>query len=80
MSPHCRFLHLFFATALAYAAHSSWAASSVVRIEPREGGWRLLRDGQPYFVKGAVVGGAGSLDVLQQAGGNSIRNPCRHAR
>ena len=73
MSPPCRFLHLFFATALAYAAHSSRAAPSVVRIEPREGGWRLLRDGQPYFVKGAVVGRGGSLDVLQQAGGNSIR-------
>jgi len=47
--------------------------SSVVRIVKQAGGWQLLRNGEPYFVKGAVVGPGGSLDVLQQAGGNSVR-------
>lgn len=49
------------------------AAPSVVRIVKQADGWRLLRNGEPYFVKGAVVGSGGSLDALQQAGGNSIR-------
>jgi hypothetical protein len=53
--------------------HSATAAPSVVRIEPQAGGWRLVRNGEPYFVKGAVVGPGGSLDALQQAGANSIR-------
>jgi hypothetical protein len=48
-------------------------APSVVRITRGDGGWRLLRNGEPYFIRGAVTGPGGSLDVLQQAGGNSIR-------
>jgi hypothetical protein len=44
-----------------------------VRIVRTENGWRLLRNGEPYFVKGAVVGPGGSLDALQKAGANSIR-------
>jgi hypothetical protein len=32
-----------------------------------------LRNGELYFIQGAVVGPGGSLDELQQAGGNSIR-------
>ena len=47
--------------------------ASVVRIIQQDGGWRLLRNGEPYFIRGAVTGPGGSLDVLQQAGGNSIR-------
>ena len=72
MSPK-HFLHILFVAALAHATPASLAAPSVVRIEKRKGGWQLMRDGQPYFVKGAVVGPGGSLDVLQQAGANSIR-------
>ena len=32
-----------------------------------------MRNGEPYFVKGAVVGPGGSLDVLKASGANSIR-------
>jgi len=39
----------------------------------KDGGFQLLRNEQPYFVKGAVVGPGGSLEVLQAAGANSIR-------
>jgi hypothetical protein len=60
-------------SALVETAYSSFAAPSIVRIEKHEGGWRLLRNGEPYFVKGAVVGPGGSLDLLRQAGANSIR-------
>ncbi|MFW2404763.1 MAG: glycoside hydrolase family 2 TIM barrel-domain containing protein [Gammaproteobacteria bacterium] len=34
-------------------------------------GWQLLRDGEPYFIRGA--GGSGSLEELAAAGANSVR-------
>jgi hypothetical protein len=52
---------------------STAGASSIVRITRQDGGGQLLRNSQPYFIRGAVVGPGGSLEVLQQAGGNSIR-------
>ena len=42
-----------------------------VRLEKVSGGYQLMRDGQPYFIKGA--GGKNNLDVLAACGGNSIR-------
>jgi Glycosyl hydrolases family 2, TIM barrel domain len=42
-----------------------------VKLEKTESGYRLLRDGKPYFIKGA--GGRSYLDVLKATGGNSIR-------
>jgi hypothetical protein len=72
MSPK-NLLHILFAAALVHAIPASLAAPSVERIEKSEGGWRLLRNSEPYFIKGAVVGPRGSLDTLQQAGANSIR-------
>ncbi len=44
---------------------------SRVQIESADGGYRLLRNGAPYFVKGA--GGSTQLKQLVTAGGNSIR-------
>ena len=46
---------------------ASQLAAGTIRIE----GDQLLRDGQPYFVKGA--GGSGPLDELALRGGNSVR-------
>lgn len=46
---------------------------SVVRIVKTGAGYQLQRNGQPYFVKGAVVGPGGSLDLLRASGANSIR-------
>ncbi len=40
-------------------------------VEHLEGGWRLMRAGQPYFVKGAA--GGHSLAELAAIGGNSTR-------
>lgn len=42
-----------------------------VTIEQKNGAFRLLRNGQPYFIKGAV--GSDYLEKLQQYEGNSIR-------
>ena len=42
-----------------------------VSIEKSAAGFRLLRDGEPYFIKGAV--GGVRLDQLAAAGGNSTR-------
>jgi Glycosyl hydrolases family 2, TIM barrel domain len=44
---------------------------SVVKLVEQNGAFRLLRNGQPYFVKGA--GGDGSRELLASCGGNSIR-------
>ncbi|MEJ5250444.1 MAG: hypothetical protein HPY54_01320 [Chthonomonadetes bacterium] len=43
----------------------------MVTIERTEQGYRLLRNGEPFFIKGAV--GNRFLERLVQAGGNSIR-------
>src|SRR5438132_9525387 len=42
-----------------------------VSLAKTEKGWELLRNGSPYFVKGA--GGDGSCELLAKLGGNSIR-------
>ncbi len=42
-----------------------------VELRQAEDGWQLLRDGEPYFIRGA--GGAHSLQQLSDAGANSIR-------
>jgi hypothetical protein len=43
-----------------------------VKVVAKKGeGWQLLRGGKPYFVRGA--GGSQNLELLKQAGGNSIR-------
>lgn len=50
---------------------ASALAASTVSIVHQGDGYSLLRDGQPYFVKGAV--GGVYLEELAAAGGNSIR-------
>jgi hypothetical protein len=49
------------------------ASASAIPVELRqtEQGWQLLRDGEPYFIRGA--GGDASLEQLAAAGANSIR-------
>jgi hypothetical protein len=44
---------------------------SIVQLVKDGVNWRLLRNGQPYFIKGA--GGDGSRALLAEVGGNSIR-------
>jgi hypothetical protein len=45
--------------------------ASVVRVEKTGDGFRLARNGQPYFIQGA--GGRIYLETLKAAGGNSLR-------
>jgi len=42
-----------------------------VELRQTEGGWQLLRGGEPYFIRGA--GGTHSLELLAAAGANSVR-------
>lgn len=42
-----------------------------VELKQTSEGWQLLRDGEPYFIRGA--GGTYSLEQLAAAGANSIR-------
>lgn len=57
----------------ALAAHAAIVpvAGSVVKLENQQGHYQLFRNGKPYFIKGA--GGNGSLKLLANCGGNSIR-------
>jgi hypothetical protein len=49
------------------------AEDAAVRAEVKRvgDGWQLVRDGQPYLIKGG--GGGGSKEVLAKLGGNSFR-------
>jgi len=54
------------------SAQSALALAVPVEVEETaDGQWQLVRDGQPYFIKGA--GGYGPKDVLAAAGGNTFR-------
>jgi len=48
--------------------------SSLVKIEQTAKGWKLMRNGAPYFAKGACVWGENvKMDELKAAGANSVR-------
>lgn len=53
------------------AQEAPQTAVTPVKVVKAGDGWRLLRGGQPYFIKGA--GGSASRALLAQCGGNSIR-------
>jgi len=53
----------------AISVHAQVIPVEVVQLE--DGGWQLLRDGKPYFIKGA--GGSASKEALAEAGGNTFR-------
>jgi len=68
------FLPLLFAAFVPIALHAAVPGGpnpSVVKITKTDGVFRLLRNGQPYVVKGA--GGDGSKTLLRDIGGNSFR-------
>ncbi|MEY3398605.1 MAG: hypothetical protein RL220_1199 [Bacteroidota bacterium] len=57
---------------LALTANHSMAQAVKVSVEKNASGeWQLIRNGKPYYVKGA--GGHVHLDKLVEIGGNSIR-------
>lgn len=67
-----RFLVPVLALAASLLPWTAAHAGSVVKIEKTpEGGFELMRDGAPYFIKGA--GGTKNLEDLVKYGGNSIR-------
>lgn len=60
---------------LALRANDVGATGSVVRIRSDEGRYVLERNGEPFFVKGAV--GSYRLDLMAAAGANSVRTDHR---
>jgi hypothetical protein len=62
---------LILASAFALPSATAEARAVPVKVEKTPTGYRLLRDGRPFFIKGA--GGRSYLDVLKSTGGNAIR-------
>ncbi len=50
---------------------TAWAEAIPVELKKTDKGWQLLRDGKPYFIRGA--GGSAGLQKLAAAGANSVR-------
>ena len=61
------------ALALCWFVLTSLAGAQAIKTElvQRDGKWELLREGKPYFIKGA--GGDASRKLLVDLGGNSFR-------
>ncbi len=55
----------------AAAPTNAKSAIPKVTLQQADGRFQILRDGQPYFVKGG--GGSGDLSLLKACGGNSVR-------
>jgi len=49
--------------------------AEAVKVELVKSGsnWQLMRDGKPFFIKGAGITAGSPLEKLKQAGGNSVR-------
>ncbi|MBR1871493.1 MAG: hypothetical protein IJ802_06670 [Kiritimatiellae bacterium] len=57
--------------AVACAAGLAGAAPAVVKIEGKEGAWKLTVNGKEFFARGG--GGGGSKSLLAEIGGNTFR-------
>ena len=69
-----RLVALLFVTTLLQAcqSHTSNETTAVaVYLESTDGGYQIVREGEPLFIKG--VGGHTQLDKLVESGGNAIR-------
>jgi hypothetical protein len=64
-------LQIFVAAGLYLFATVGSADPVPVELRQVDGGWQLIRDGEPYLIRGA--GGRDSLDRLAAAGANSVR-------
>src|SRR5450432_799797 len=56
---------------LLLAGITAQAQAVKTEVLQKDGKWELLRDGKPYFIKGA--GGDGPKQLLADIGGNSVR-------
>jgi hypothetical protein len=66
-----RFKILFITLFISSFCFSQQVNNQKTEIVKTNNGFQLLRNGKPYYVKGA--GGTEYLDVLNSIGGNSIR-------
>ena len=65
-------LRLFPLLALSILCNANlFAAGNIVTLEKMDDGYQLLRNGEPYYIKGA--GTNSHLEELVASGGNSIR-------
>lgn len=59
------------AAAAALCGRACWGDPIRTEVVQHDGQWQLLRNGQPYLIKGA--GGDASMQLLKDLGGNSVR-------
>ena len=57
--------------------HAHVGTHTSFTIAQWDGAWRLLREGEPFYIQGAV--GWQSFDLLRQSGGNAIRTGANRA-
>lgn len=75
--PACKRLETLLLAGLLGVPATAVAQAIPVTLEQTDQGWQLLRDGTPYFIRGAGGArpgeGASSLAALAAAGANSVR-------
>lgn len=64
-------IHLLIFTFLVFVTQAFAQKPIPVKIEKTKDGFQLIRNGEPYFIKGA--GGTSYIEKLKEYGGNSIR-------
>jgi len=64
-------IYIIFISLLLYSQILSGQSIPVELVQTSVGDWQLLRDGKPYYIKGA--GGEGSKELLAASGANTFR-------
>ena len=72
LATSCAALLLLLAGAVVHGNDASDASAVKVTLQNENGSWQLIRDGKPYYVKGAG-GASASLEGVAAAGANSNR-------
>ena len=67
------FSSLVFVASILSSPSLALADAIPVTLQKTESGWQLLRDGEPYQIRGSGGGSVESLQALADAGGNSVR-------
>lgn len=68
---HLLVIFIFIIITACHSNQDQNAGRGKVYVEKTDGGFELIKDGKPFFIKGAA--GSSNFSVLKEAGGNTIR-------